>query len=233
MTRSSSILVLSTLATVCLLSATTMAQSDMIEFASVEATTTCAGTEVDIHITLNVWDVVDPNITGWIVEREVVGACVDDVDVSAVQPMPTGIGIYEFVVHDVPVVPYRKVIYYLKAVAADSERFWIPFPHRGWFTQADCMLGIAARGTVIDVGGNLHLQVCPDECWWGLSHFDNSFPPNQEMPPLGATIDIYGELRGGMEGPYIDATHWVVAAEGCRVVDNDESSWGSLKARYR
>ena len=33
------------------------------------------------------------------------------------------------------------------------------------------------------MGGNRYLQVCPDECWWGLSYFDNSFPPEFEVVP--------------------------------------------------
>jgi hypothetical protein len=197
------------------------------------ATTSCNGHQVDIHVTFNVYDTVSENITGWVVEREVVGNCVENVDVTEVMPLPTEIGDYEYFVEDNLTVP-GKAIYYVFGVDAAGSRYWIGWGQRTMFAQADCYQGVAARGTVVDMpGGYPHLEVCPDECWWGLSYFDNSFPMDQELPPIGAVIDIYGEIISGMEGPYIDADLWVYSSIGCTSVGTDELTWGALKAYYR
>jgi hypothetical protein len=207
-----------------------LAQVDGI---STFATTSCNGHQVDIHVTFNVYDTVSENITGWIVEREVVGNCVENVVVTEVMPLPTELGDYDFFVEDFLTVP-GKAIYYVFGVDEAGSQYWIGWGQRTMFTQADCYQGVAARGTVVDVGGFLpHLEVCPDECWWHLSYFDNSFPMDQELPPIGAVIDIYGELIAGMEGPYIDAHLWVPSSIGCTSVGAEDLTWGSLKAHYR
>jgi hypothetical protein len=117
-------------------------------------------------------------------------------------------------------------------VLESGARELIYWPRRSWFAQGDCSGGIAARGVVTDYLGNPYLEVCPGECWWGMSYFDRHFP-DMPLPPLGSTVDIYGEIFMGMEGPYIDATYWVYAPDPCEVVPNDQLSWGTLKALYR
>ena len=159
-------------------------------------------------------------------------ALVDVIDVNEVQPMPTAIGSHEYVVHHAPVVPFRKPIYYVWAVDENGDRHFIGWPSRTSFTQADCQPAPAARGMVTEQAGNPYLEVCPDECWWELSWFDSIFPPG-DLPPLGTTVDIFGEIQAGMEGPYINATSWEYAASECLVVPNEDHSWGSLKANYR
>ena len=222
---------LTTMAGVLLLASAALAQVDGV---STFAETTCDGNEVDVHITLNVYDVITAGITGWIVEREVLGNCTEKVDVSGILPMPTDIGEHDFVIHDIPTVP-GKQIYYIKAVDEGGSRYWIGWPRRTHFAQADCYLGLAARGIVVDhpSGMGYYLEVCPDECWWGLSYFDPIFPQDQELPVLGAVVNIFGDILSGMEGPYIDATHWLYSSVGCTVVGTDDLNWGSLKARYR
>ena len=139
----------------------------------------------------------------------------------------------DFVVTDNLTVP-GKAIYYIFGVDEAGSRYWIPWPRRTHFAQADCYQGVAARGTVVDAPGiGPYLEVCPDECWWGLSYFDNSFPMDQDPPPIGAVVDIYGEIISGMEGPYIDADLWLYSGIGCTVVGTDDLNWGSLKAQYR
>jgi hypothetical protein len=207
-----------------------LAQVDGI---STFAVTTCDGHEVDVHITFTVYDEIPDDITSWIVVREVVGSCVDNEDVGEVQTLPRDIGEHDFVVHDVLTIP-GKAVYYIFAIDTAGTRYWVPWPQRTHFTQADCYQGVAARGTVVMMpGGWPHLEVCPEECWWELSYFDNSFPMDQEWPPEGAIVDIYGDLVAGMEGPYVDADLWLPSAVGCTSVDLDDLQWGSLKALYR
>lgn len=219
-----------TLSAWLLLAPTALAQVDGI---STFATTTCNGHQVTIHVTFNVYDAVSENVTGWIVEREVVGNCTENVDVTEVMPLPTEIGDYDFFVEDNLTVP-GKAIYYVFGVDEAGSRYWIGWGQRTMFAQADCYQGVAARGTVVEMPGSyLHLEVCPDECWWYLSYFDYSFPMDQDPPPVGAVVDIYGELIAGLEGPYIDADIWFYSGIGCQNVGTDDLSWGTLKARYR
>ena len=175
----------------------------------------------------------DADIVGWVVEREVLGNCDADVDLGGLRAFPTEIGAHEFVIRDIPTVP-GKAIYYIKAVDENGGRQIIGWPRRSHFAQADCFMGIAARGTVVIYSGTqYYLEVCPDECWWELSFFDPIFPPDQAPPPEGAVVDIYGEIFSGMEGPYIHATSWEYAAEPCQVVGTEDLTWGSLKAHHR
>jgi len=199
----------------------------------VEAETTCDGPEVTIHAVFTVYDELPTNLVGWVVEREVLGECVETVVVGELRPLPEGTGEHEFVIQDNPVED-AKVIYYILAVDENGDRQHIPWPHRGWYTQANCMSAVAARGTVVEVApfGRV-LEVCPHECWWALSYFDPIFPPDQELPPVGATVEVLGEIRWGMEGPYIDATEWIPSSEPCQPVDNAGIDWGGLKALYR
>ena len=204
-----------------------------VDGVSTFAETICDGFQVDVQVTLTVHGDITPGITGWVVEREVLGRCVDNVDVGDVQPLPTDIGDHDFVLHDIPTLP-GKQIYHIRAVDEGGSRYVIGWPQRTHFTQADCFFGIAARGTVvIDAGTGYYLDVCPDECWWALSYFDPIFPQDMELPPVGSVVDVFGNIIMGMEGPYIDATSWSPAAQPCTVVDVDDFEWGSLKALYR
>jgi hypothetical protein len=223
------LVLLMTTAGLLLLASGVVAQVDGV---STFAETTCDGYQVDIHVTLNVYDAIPADITGWIIEREVLGRCVPNVDVGDVRPMPTDIGEHDFIIRDIPTLP-GKAIYHIRAVDEGGTRLVISWPQRTHFAQADCFFGIAARGTVvIDGGTGYYLEVCPDDCWWALSYFDPIFPPHMELPPVGSVVDIHGEIIMGLEGPYIDATHWSPVAEGCMVVDLDGLHWGSLKALY-
>lgn len=230
MKPSSRLTLLTTMTGLLLLAAAAGAQVDGVQ---TFAETTCGGNEVEIQITLNVYDVITPGITGWVVEREVLGTCVEMVDVGGIRPMPTEIGEHDFIVQDVPEVP-GKQIYYVRAVDDEGSRYWISWPRRTHFAQADCFAAPAARGTVVLVPGIGHyLEVCPDECWWGLSYFDPIFPPNQELPIVGSVVNIFGEIISGLEGPYIDAFLWIYSPGGCMGVANEDLQWGSLKALYR
>ena len=147
------LLIVAVLTGVRLLCGTASAQ---VEGMGVFAETTCDGIQVDVQISLTIAEMPPPDIVGWVVEREVVGACVDVVVVGDVRPFPATPGTYEFVVRDIPVVPYRKVLYRIWAVDEYGGREFIYWPQRTNFAQADCMFGMAARGTVVD-----------DE-WYGL-----------------------------------------------------------------
>jgi len=197
----------------------------------VQAETTCDGNQVNIHITFLVGEALPDNIVSWVVEREVIGVCVDVVDVGDIRTLPREPGSHEFTVLDNP-VELGKAIYYIKAVDEDGNRLWVNWGNRTMFTQADCLSGIAARGLVMENAGYLYLEVCEDECWWELSYWDNIFPADQELPPVGATIAIYGEILWGMHGPYINASFWVESPI-CQSVGAEGLNWGGLKSIYR
>ena len=198
-----------------------------------EADAFCDNSTSGVVFTLTVTEAVPANIVGIVVEREVVGACFDMVDVGAVIPVPTEVGDHVFGVASAVDVPGHKVVYYVRAVDDVGDRHWILWPQRTMFAQADCGDSAAAAGLVTEALGYPYLEICPVDCWWGLSVLDNSFPIDQPLPPLGSMVKIFGDLKWGMEGNYIDATHWEYDPIGCSVVGNEATSWSSLKAHYR
>ena len=112
------LVLLMTTAGLLLLASGVLAQVDGV---STFAETTCDGYQVDIHVTLNVYDVIPADITGWIIEREVLGRCVPNVDVGEVRPMPTDIGEHDFIIRDIPTLP-GKAIYHIRAVDEGGTR---------------------------------------------------------------------------------------------------------------
>jgi len=210
--------------------ATGFAQVDGV---STFAETACDGADVVLTVTLNVYDTILADIIGWVVKRETLGSCMPDEEICDLQPMPTVLGEHTFILQDTPLV-HGKAIYYILGVDSGGTRHVILWPRRTMFAQADCLSDVAARGTVVVWGGDqYYLEVCPDECWWGLSYFDPIFPEGQPLPPEGMVVEIHGEIFAGMEGPYIIATSWEEYPLGCQGVATVERSWGTLKSLYR
>lgn len=206
-----------------------LAQTD---WASAYAETQCNGSQVEITVTLDVFGEVPPEIVGWVVDRHVLGACLPDVQVGDVRSLP--VGEQQYTVFDEPTVPDRVTLYYVSAVDALGQRTPISWTQRTMYAQAACVGGPVARGTVVELfPGTYHLEVCEGQCWWPLSQFDNQYPP--EIPDLvGEVIDLYGEIYSGMEGPYVVATGWDYAPDGCaQAVSADAVTWGAVKSLYR
>ena len=195
--------------------------------------TACNGPGVILTVTVNITGDVDPDIVGWVVDRETLGACVDDVQIGEIQPIPP-VGTHEFQFVDQPDVPDRQTIYRIRGVDAQGTRIWIGWGRRTLFAQADCVGGPAARGTVQDLfNGLYHVEVCPDECGWARSYFDGVLDASA-VGVVGEVVDVYGQLQAGMEGPFVYEPSWVLSTDGCtRIVPTDTGSWGSMKGMYR
>ncbi len=209
-----------------------LAQDDTI--AQILMDTECVGggtNTVMLTADVNIVTALPTDAVGWVIERTVLGYCWPVADVGEVQPFPAER--QTFVLYDAPPLVGYNTIYQAFAVMASGAREPILQAYRTHFAQADCAGGPAARGVIVEyMPGYYHLDVCPDECWWELSYFDGDLPA--EAPELvGQTINLYGTLEGGMEGPFINMTGWEVSSTPCFVVPADATDWSGLKALYR
>ncbi len=199
---------------------------------AVSATADCVGDEVQLAVTFNNAEVEpEPGWIGWVVDRRVMGACVDDVQVTDVMPLPTVNGtIYVSDTLDISGLP---ALYYLKAVDAAGNRHQIYWPQRGWFVHAVCADVPAVRGVVrVENESFAWVQECPDQCWAGQSMFDTQLTPDL-IPYEGQIVDVFGEVRLGMEGYYVIPTGWQISPNECGPVLVTESSWSAVKGRFR
>ncbi len=222
------------IALVCLVLSTATACAQFEDYwGAIEMTTTCDYAEVTLTVTFNPWTDPPPaDWVGWIVERTVVGKCVPDVRVGDVRPLPTEPT--EFVIVDTVEEIGYDVLYRAYGVNAAGERLnQLLFPYRKYFQHAACAGGPSYRGTVRVIDGQWFVfDTCEGHCWWGLSHMDGSYS-DEFLDYDGQTLDLYGELRAGMHGVYIDVDFWFVSPNGCGPVGTRETSWGALKTRYR
>lgn len=208
------------------------AQDDFI--AQILMDTECVGggtATVMLTADVNIVTALPADAIGWVIERSVLGYCWPVADVGEVRPFPAARE--TFVLYDEPPLAGYNTIYQAYAVMASGDREPILQAYRTHFAQADCAGGPAARGVIVELGpGYYHLDVCPDECWWELSYFDGDLPA--EAPELvGQTLNLYGTLEGGMEGPFLNMTDWEISPVPCFVVPTDETDWSGLKARFR
>jgi len=219
------------LMTVFLLAATGASAQDEF-WGSISATATCAGSDVQLAVTFN--NATDPapaDWVGWVIERKVAGACVGDVQITDVMALPTENGTFDFV--DTLDLPSVSAIYYVKAVDTNGDRHWIYWPQRGWFVHAVCPNVPAVRGVVnVENGDFPWIRECPDQCWLPMSMTDAVYPPDL-VAMEGAIIDVYGELRLGLEGYYVIVTGWAVSEDECGPVPVDPQSWSDVKGRFR
>lgn len=211
---------------------TAPAQDDYIAQILMDTECVGAGTNtVMLTVDVNIVTDLPADVVGWVIERSVLGWCWPVKDVGEVRPFPAERQIY--VLYDEPDLVGFNTVYEAYAVMASGAREQILQAYRTHWAQADCAGGPAARGVIVEESPGYHyLQVCPDECWWELSHFDSSLPPGA-LPEVGQTINVYGKIMGGMEGPYIDATSWEASPIPCFAVPADGTDWSGLKALYR
>jgi|GEM_PF-1669191 len=203
---------------------------------SVDMTVACLGGNVaELTLSHYVPEDIPTRYVGWIVVRRVVGKCVDDVQVGPVRDFPAA-GPSEVVIIDQLAEDGYNVVYFVYAVTDSGGTEFLPWPRRAMFQWADCAGGPAARG-VMEVWGtepyvNPHLLVCPDECWYGLSYLDGSYPA-EWLDLEGVTVEVFGELKLGMEGIYIDIASWRLSPTACLGVPVEHPTWDKLKAYYR
>ena len=214
---------------ILLLASTGFAAEEEIQ-AAVFIADECSGLDAVLTIDMNVWGTIPEHIVGWIITRRVLGKCVPDVQVGDVRPFEPGEN--QYVVVDTPAEVGYSCLYMAHAVDAENNRYFIYWPQRTFWAYYDCLGSPAARGLVTEVMGSPYLQVCEGDCWYGLSVFDSSLPPEGDFQ-IGQYIDVYGELFAGMEGPYINATGWSLSPNQCGAVPTREMTWGSLKSTYR
>ena len=198
--------------------------------ASVFIADECSGMDAVLTVDMNVWGTIPEHIVGWIIERRVLGKCVPHVQVGGVRPFEPGEN--QYVVVDTPEEVGYSCLYYAQAVDAEGNRYFIYWPQRTIWAYYDCQGSPAARGLVTEGYGYPHLDVCPDDCWYGMSYFDPSVPAEGEEL-IGQYIDVYGELMAGMEGPYINITGWAPSPNECGPVPTRQTTWGALKSSYR
>ena len=104
---------------------------------------------------------------------------------------------------------------------------------RGWFVHAVCPDVPAVRGVVtVENGSFPWVRECPDQCWLGMSALDADYPPDL-VAMEGAIIDVYGELRLGLEGYYVIETGWAVSENECGPVPTDARSRSEVRGRFR
>lgn len=146
-------------------------------------------------------------------DRRLLGKCVPDIQVGDVRPFPP-VGECDYVLFDTPEEAGYNVLYYIFGVDAAGTREFIPWPQRQIFAYADCEGGPAVRGMVTVDPPVVNIEACPGQCWYAMSYWDSQFPP--ELGDLeGKVVDVYGELKQGMHGYYVDVIFWWLRPDGC------------------
>lgn len=211
------------------------AQSDYVPGTVVSMESRCEAGFVVLEISFNVSEAPPENIVGWIIERTIVGECLPDSYATEVMPWPELGGTYQEITI-APVLPNRDELYRIWAVDDQGAEVFIPWPSRDNFQHATCLPGPSTVGYIVMMGDRPFFEPCPGSCWWGLSPWDTGIPDDlAELADTGTLVNIYGELKNGMEGPYIsygDLT-WSLSDEECGVVAAPEQTWDAVKAFYR
>jgi len=200
---------------------------------SVLMTASCAGGDVALSIDFTVTQAPPAQFVGWVVEREVLGICMEDAWVTDVMAWPV-IGQTHLDLTITPDVDFFDAIYRIWAVDADGNETFIYWPQRHNFAHAECLPGPTVVGVFVEYGGSLYFESCTDFCWPGLSPFDGYYPAGAEaLVGTGQLMNLYGELFMGMEGVYIISTGMAPSPFPCKAVGTTATSWGGLKAGYR
>ena len=197
-------------------------------------TASCSGGDVVLSIDFTVTQEPPAEFVGWVVEREVLGICVDDARVTDVLPWPA-MGQTHLDLTVTPDVPYFDEIFRIWAVDAAGNETFIYWPQRHNFAHADCLPGPSTVGHFEEpLPDYYEFVACEGYCWPWLSSYGIGFVPELE-PYLtnGVTVALYGELIQGMHGTDIRTTAVEPFYLPCGAVPTDRSSWGGLKADYR
>ena len=210
-----------------------IAWEDPPEGTSVLMTASCADADVILSIDFTVTQPPPAQFVGWVVERQVIGLCVEDAWVTDVMPWPlTGQSHYFLTI--TPDLGFFDAIYRIWAVDSDGNETFIYWPQRHNFAHAECLPGPTVVGEFVEYGGHVHFEACTDFCWPSLSFFDGTYPDGaEELAGTGQLMNLYGELISGMEGIFIRSTGMEPSSFPCEVVGTTGITWGGLKAKYR
>lgn len=210
-----------------------VAWDDPPEGTSVMMTAGCAGDDVVLSIDFTVVQAPPGQFVGWIVDRTVLGLCVDDAWATEVMAWPE-IGQTHLELTVTPDVEFFDAIYRIWAVDSEGNQTFIYWPQRHNFAHAECLPGPSTVGRFVDYAGNTYFEACPESCWPGLSPFDGNYPEGaDELVGTDQLMNLHGELFMGMEGVYINATDMEPSSFPCTWVGTAVTSWGGLKAIYR
>jgi len=211
-----------------------LAQSDPPPGTSVLMTASCSGSDVVLSIDFNVTEAPPAEFVGWVVDRQVLGFCTENVWVTDVMPWPE-LGQTHLDLTVTPDVGYLDVIYRIWAVDAAGNETFINWPQRHNFAHADCLPGPSTVGHFEETSPDFYEFVpCGGYCWPWLSPYGIGYIP--ELEPYftnGVTVALYGELIQGMHGMDIRTSAVEPSYLQCDVVPTDRTTWSGLKADYR
>ncbi|MBU8871413.1 MAG: hypothetical protein KOO60_11165 [Gemmatimonadales bacterium] len=200
---------------------------------SVLMTASCSGDDVVLSIDFNVTQEPGAQFVGWIVERTVIGLCVEEAWVTEVLPWPA-LGETHLDLTITPEIGFFDAIYRIWAVDVDDNEVFIYWPQRHNYAHADCLPGPTTVGYFVYYGDNVYFEACTDLCWPGLSPFDGIYPDGaEELIGTGQLMNLYGELFSGMEGDFIHSTGMAPSSFTCEPVSNGVTTWDGLKAQFR
>lgn len=218
----------------CALTRVANAQLDYVPGTIVSMSSSCGpNNSVVLRVVFNVGEAPPANITGWAIERRVVGECLPTWIATEVMPWPeVGSSVQE--ISFTATLPHRDEIFHIWGIDDQGRKIFIPWPSRDNWEHADCMGGPSTVGYIVMMGDRPVFEVCPNSCWWELNVWDFYCPDDlAELADTGILVNIYGEMKNGMEGPYIDGLTWSVSDEYCATVPAEEPSWDAVKAFYR
>jgi hypothetical protein len=210
-----------------------LAQADPPAGTTVLMTAACAGDDVVLSIDFTVTAAPPAGFVGWVVDREMIGLCVPDAQVTGVLPWPA-LGQTHLDVSVTPDYAWFDALYRILAVDAGGNRTVIAWQQRQHYAHAECLPGPTVVGRFVEIAGYLYFESCTEMCWPGLSWLASTYPPGAAaLAGTGQVMALYGELLAGMEGSYINASRMEPSYLPCDAVSEQPATWGGVKAIYR
>lgn len=136
-----------------------------------------SGGNVVLEISFNVSEAPAAEITGWVIERTVVGECFPDYYATEVMPWPELGGSYQEI-SILPIFPHRDELYRIWAIDDQGREVFIPCPSRDNSQHADCLPGPSTVGYIVLLGDTPVFEPCPENCW-PLSMWDTAIPEDE------------------------------------------------------
>jgi hypothetical protein len=195
-----------------------------------------AGGTIQISVDMDINGTLPPEWSGWVVDREAIGDCDQPtVQVGDVTPFPVGAQVFQLA--DSEALPELTYKYRFYAVDSDGVRHGVPHsPDFGFLVTTYASIndvGRVAVGYLVDLGWGIGLAVCPSGCWEQISSIYAPPPLFNVLVGSSTTVEIFGQIDVGVEGPYISSiSNWSIVSD-CSAVGNDRMTWGAAKAMYR
>ena len=131
------------------------AQADPPAGTTVLMTAACAGDDVLLSIDFTVTAAPPAGFVGWVVDREMIGLCAPDAQVTDVLPWPA-LGQTHLDLSVTPDNAWFDALYRILAVDVDGNRTVIAWPQRQHYAHAECLPGPTAVGRFVDIAVTLH-----------------------------------------------------------------------------